>query len=111
MNKKANYLWSFSSAKEDLLLGLRAILFFFSHGFQHLFPYRYGFFKSKKFISFLLEKFTVLRFLLSPEPCFIATMTIHSENLAAGISIAVKNALKVNYNSNPTNNKQGTLSF
>lgn len=34
MNKKANYLWSFSSAKEDLLLGLRAILFFFFMDFN-----------------------------------------------------------------------------
>lgn len=112
MNKKANYLWSFSSAKEDLLLGLRAILFFF-------FPMDFNtysitgmvFFKSKKFICFLLEKFTTLRSLLSPKLCFIAKMTIHSENLAAGISIAVKNALKVNYYSNPTNNEQRTFSF
>lgn len=62
-------------------------------------------------MSFLLEKFTMLRFLLSPETCFIAKMTIHSENLAAGISIAVKNVLKVNYDSSPSNNKQRTFSF
>lgn len=38
MNKKANYLWSFSSAKEDLLLGLRAILFFFFPWISTLIP-------------------------------------------------------------------------
>lgn len=48
MNKKANYLWLFSSAKEDLLLGLRAMLFFFcfyfSHGFSTLVPLQVWFF-------------------------------------------------------------------
>lgn len=100
MNKKANYLWSFSSAKEDQLLGLRAV---------HFFPVDFNtysltvlllllFFKSKNIICFLIEKFTMLRSLLSPEPYFIVKMAIHSENLTAGISIVVTNVLNMNCN-------------
>lgn len=94
MNKKANYLWSFSSAKEDLLLGLRAILFFFFHGFQHLFPYRYGFFKNKKNYLFLARKIHHAQISPFPRTLFYS----QDDNSLRELSIAVKNALKVNYN-------------
>jgi len=58
-----------------------------------------GFFlRRRKITRFLLEKFAKLRTLLFPEPYFIVKMAVHSENLTAGISIAVTNVLNMNYN-------------
>lgn len=40
----------------------------------------------------------MLKSLISPEHYFIVKMAIHSENVTAGVSIAVTNVLNMNYN-------------
>lgn len=56
------------------------------------------FFHKQKIYLFLARKVDHAQISPFPEPCFIVELAIHSENLTAGVCIAVTNVLNVNYN-------------